>query len=120
MASKNVDNAILAISMVAAFFALGLFATGNLLALGPLVVSILGFVYLTVDADQIDQWLESFRLQAGADADEDALTLLRQRYARGEIDQAEFEDRLNDLIETETIEQAVNHRDETPITERTQ
>ncbi len=48
------------------------------------------------------------------------LTLLRQRYARDEIDQAEFERRLDDLLETETIEQAANHRDETTIAERSQ
>ena len=38
--------------------------------------------------------------------DEDALETLRNRYARGEIDEAEFERRLEALLETESIDEA--------------
>lgn len=78
MVDENVDNAILAISMVAAFLALGLFAAGNILALSPLLVSILGFVYLTIGVEQIDQWLSSFSSQneISTDSDNEALGLL--------------------------------------------
>lgn len=127
MDNEDVEGGILAVALVASLLGVSLLATGEILALGPLIVGILGFLYLTGDSDQINQWLAS-RTSEWVDSQdgtaintkEDALTILRQRYARGEIDQAEFERRLNDLLETETVEQAANHSDETLITERSQ
>ena len=127
MDNEDVEGGILAVALVASLLGVSLLATGEILALGPLIVGILGFLYLTGDSDQINQWLAS-RTSEWVDSQdgtaintkEDAMTILRQRYARGEIDQAEFERRLNDLLETETVEQAANHSDETLITERSQ
>ncbi|MFD1640644.1 SHOCT domain-containing protein [Halohasta litorea] len=39
-------------------------------------------------------------------AEEDALETLRNRYARGKIDEAEFERRLDALLETESVDDA--------------
>lgn len=113
------DIGIVAVSIVATLLGLGMLASGQILAFGPLLLGVLGFVYLKTDSDPIDQWLNA-RDGASTDTEVDALTVLRRRYARGELDQAEFERRLDDLLETETVEQATNHREETPITERSQ
>ena len=45
-------------------------------------------------------------------------TNLAVRYARGEIDEDEFERRLNDLLETETVDQAEERYEESLIEER--
>lgn len=52
----------------------------------------------------------------------DPISILRERYARGEIDEAEFERRVERLIETDTIEAAKrsreHERDREPAVER--
>ena len=50
------------------------------------------------------------RVAAGEDPEADALESLRERYARGEIDEAEFEARLELLLETETVSEAEAYR----------
>jgi uncharacterized membrane protein len=42
---------------------------------------------------------------------DDVLAILRERYARGELDDTEFEQRVDRLLETGTIEHAREHRD---------
>ncbi len=49
--------------------------------------------------------------KAGADEQQDALDTLRERYARGEIDEAEFERRVDLLLANETIEDAKVQRE---------
>lgn len=46
------------------------------------------------------------RKRATRDPEEDALASLRARYVRGEIDEAEFEERLELLLETESVTEA--------------
>jgi hypothetical protein len=42
--------------------------------------------------------------ESGASPDDDPLATLRNRYARGEIDEVEFEQRLERLLETEDVD----------------
>lgn len=43
---------------------------------------------------------------------DDVLSILRERYARGELDETEFEQRVERLLATETIEHAREYRDQ--------
>lgn len=117
MVNGVVDFAILAVSIVAVLLGVTMLAAGEVVALAPLILGLLGFAYLKTDINQISDWGSS---QSNSDTDpqEEALTILRERYARGEIDQDEFERRLDDLLETETVEQAEQHQKKTPIRER--
>lgn len=49
--------------------------------------------------------------------DEEALETLRNRYARGEIDEVEFERRLEALLETESVGEAVEYTNREPARE---
>jgi len=50
-------------------------------------------------------------------ADEEALETLRNRYARGEIDDAEFEQRVEVLLETESVDDAAAYAAREKISE---
>jgi len=50
-------------------------------------------------------------------SEEEALETLRNRYARGEIDEAEFEQRLEALLETESVDEAVEYTNREPARE---
>jgi len=117
MEGKAVDAAILAIAMTAVLFGITMLAGGEVFALAPLILGLLGFAYLKADDDPISQWMGS-QDDTATDLKEDALSVLRQRYARGEIDENEFERRLNDLLKTETVDQAEEHYEESLIKER--
>jgi uncharacterized membrane protein len=117
MGSATVDHAILAFSMVAALLGVTMLAAGELFALGPLLVGMLGFAYLKAEDVSFGRSSRS-NDEAATGSQEDALAVLRDRYAHGDIDRAEFERRLDDLLETETVERAREYRDEAPVRER--
>mgnify|MGYP000044192952 FL=1 len=76
--------------------------------------------YLRRDGEVTDADAAS---QDGRDVD-DALSTLRERYARGELSEAAFESKLTALLETETPEEARDRlrreraRDDPPTTEQ--
>lgn len=117
MVNEAVDRAILGISIVAVLLGVTLLAAGEVFALTAIIIGVLGFAYLKTDVDQIRDGGSS-QSSSETDSQEDALTILRERYARGEIGQDEFERRLDDLLETETVEQVEQHHEKTPIKER--
>ncbi|MEA1931005.1 MAG: SHOCT domain-containing protein [Euryarchaeota archaeon] len=88
----------------------------GLLALGVpwfWVVFPVGFGGLLPVAMGVTKWYEQRQtdhhtptLESTTTAEEEALETLRNRYARGEIDEAEFERRLEALLETESVEDA--------------
>ncbi|WP_436929261.1 SHOCT domain-containing protein [Halosimplex halobium] len=82
---------------IALLFLGGEIGVGAVAALG--VVTFLAAIFLS---DPIEALLRS----GGSDDDAttDPVDELRQRYARGEIDEAEFEQRLDRLLETENVE----------------
>ena len=117
MVNDVVDLAILAISITVALLGVRGLVAGEVFAFAVLLIGILGFVYLKTGFEQIGEQDGS---QANSDTatEEDALTVLRERYAHGEIDQEGFEQRLNNLLEAETIEQVEQRQEKTPIRER--
>ena len=88
----------------------------GLLALGVpwfWVVFPVGFAGLLPVALGVTKWYEqrqtdhrTHQSESTTTTEEDVLETLRNRYARGEIDEAEFERRLEALLETESIDEA--------------
>lgn len=78
------------------------------------VVFVLGFVTVLPASIKLAEWYESRETgeESGSEASEEAdgqqaaLATLRERYASGEIDEAEFERRVERLLETESVEDA--------------
>jgi uncharacterized membrane protein len=64
------------------------------------VVFVIGFAGVLPMVPTLTAWYES-RSQSSTE-ESDPLDALRDRYARGEIDEAEFERRLDALLETES------------------
>lgn len=114
MVDGAVDRAILAVSIIAALLGITMLASGEVVALAALIVGIAGFAYLKTDREQARHWIRSQRNGEG-DPKEETLALLRRRYARGEIEQDEFERKLDDLLETETIERAEKRQEKERI-----
>src|SRR5699024_6468093 len=109
------------VSIIAFLFGIVQLGTGTLFGVFPILIGVVGLLYLAGGGERIGEWLDT-RTTADTtadDASEDALTTLRQRYARGEIDHAEFERRLNELLETETVSDVASRNDER-LVERSQ
>jgi len=119
MGVRTADNVILGVAIVTTVLSILMLSGPILPAFGLLVAGILGIIYSTVGADWIDHCLNT-QDSRSTSSERDALATLRQQYARGEIDEREFERRLDTLLESETIEQAASYRNEEPITERSQ
>ncbi|MFC7133682.1 MULTISPECIES: SHOCT domain-containing protein [Salinibaculum] len=117
MVDGPVDHAILAISIIAVLLGVTMLAGGGLTALAPIFFGLLGFAYLKADFEHLRAWIGS-RDESDVDEAEDALAVLRSRYASGELDHDEFERRLEDLLETETVEQAENRQQHERVRER--
>lgn len=112
---------VVPVSIIAFLFGIVQLGTGTLFGVFPILIGVVGLLYLAGGGERIGEWLDT-RTTADTtadDASEDALTTLRQRYARGEIDHAEFERRLNELLETETVSDVASRNDER-LVERSQ
>ncbi|UOO96048.1 SHOCT domain-containing protein [Halococcus dombrowskii] len=112
---------VVPVSIIAFLFGIVQLGTGTLFGVLPILIGVVGLLYLAGGGERIGEWLDT-RTTADTtadDASEDALTTLRQRYARGEIDHAEFERRLNELLETETVSDVASRNDER-LVERSQ
>ena len=82
------------------------------------MVFVLGFAVATPltallvgDDEERERWAETGRADGTAERSaprdrEDALDLLRERYARGELDDVEFERKVERLLETESVAEA--------------
>ena len=76
------------------------------------LVFVIGFVAVLPAATKLAEWYESRSTDADETEPEDddeqasALATLRDRYASGEIDEAEFECRVERLLETESVADA--------------
>ena len=91
----------------------------GLLALGVpwfWVVFPVGFAGLLPVAMGVTKWYEQRQTDhhtsgsgSTTTAEEEALETLRNRYARGEIDETEFERRLEALLETESVDDAEDY-----------
>jgi uncharacterized membrane protein len=69
------------------------------------VIFIVGFAGVLPAAVKLAEWHES-RSEAASGTENDPLESLRARYANGEIDEAEFERRVERLLETESETEA--------------
>ncbi|PSP49882.1 hypothetical protein BRC60_05910 [Halobacteriales archaeon QH_1_68_42] len=76
------------------------------------LVFVIGFVAVLPAATKLAEWYESRSTDVNETEPEDddeqasALATLRDRYASGEIDEAEFERRVERLLETESVADA--------------
>ena len=67
------------------------------------IIFVVGFAGVLPAAVQLTRWHESRReSQSQSHTESDPLESLRERYASGEIDEAEFERRVEQLLETES------------------
>lgn len=89
------------------------------------VVFIIGFAGVLPVARKLVSWYESRPTSTEEDAtvetsdEQTALERLRERYAQGEIDETEFERRVERLLETESLDEAETFYHDAPSTEQT-
>jgi uncharacterized membrane protein len=114
---------VIPVSLLAFVIGIGQIAFGTLLGIIPLLIGVIGVVYRSGGIAQItgeNNYENTERTQQDEVPTEDALAIIRNRYARSEIDQTEFDRRLDHLLETETLEGAADYRDREPTVERSQ
>jgi len=111
------DNVILVVAVATTVLGISMLTGPLLPAIGLIIAGVLGVVAIVADVDRIGDRFD-FPDGTSTEPEDDAVAVLRRRYARGEIDEVEFESRLDDLLEAETVEQAANHHDDEPIAER--
>lgn len=71
---------------------------------GGLLPAAVGFVQWYASQGELESDAERERGEETTDVGDGALATLRDRYARGEIDEEEFERRLGALLETESLD----------------
>jgi uncharacterized membrane protein len=104
-----VGGLVTALTMLAAFGSLALGVEGWWIFF---VVGFAGVLPLAVGLTRLyEARRETESASVPADADEDALAALRRRYAEGEIDEVEFEHRVERLLETESVADAREYVD---------
>jgi uncharacterized membrane protein len=118
--SEPAQAVVMGVSIIALLFGVVQLGTGTLFGVLPILIGIIGVIYLDGGLHQVAEWIKQEPpLDATQETPkEDALAVLRERYARGELTQEEFERRLEELLETETISDAADHCDREPLTER--
>jgi uncharacterized membrane protein len=109
--STNIDAVVFVGSILIAGGTIMVLVMNAPLAIVPLSIAALGLAYVTLDVSQLTRWVAS-PTTTSLDPDREAVTLLRQRYAREEIDDEEFNRRLAILLETQTIEQANQYHEQ--------
>jgi uncharacterized membrane protein len=100
---------------------LGLAALTAVLSLGalPAVVTIVGWFIVAPVLAILTYYEDDAESEADPEDAADPVATLRERYARGELTEAEFERRLDTLLETEGTEQPSDRdRERTVIEER--
>lgn len=98
---KMIDRMILLVSTLAIFFGIVMLTTGQIAALAPLLIGLLGFAYLKKDGGEAATKIDSID-DSSVSKDQEALDALRSRYARGELTEDQFEQKLEQLLETDT------------------
>ena len=95
---------------------LGLSALTAVLSLGvlPAVVTIVGW-FIVAPVLAILTYYDDEADDADVESD-DPVAALRERYARGELTEAEFERRLDQLLETENVERSAGDERERTLT----
>lgn len=113
---KQVDNIVLVgigFFLTAIVGGVLLVLAGQGYALFPFLIILLAFAYAAVEEGFVEKIRSDDTSRTAEKAvdrsEEDPLSVIRERYARGEIDEGEFERKLDQLLETETIDQ-VKHR----------
>lgn len=107
------ENAVSIVSTLVTAVWLGAMFTGQSWWLAAMLVGYIAVVPITAmlfgDDEDREEWLDRDADEESTDrsADEETpLETLRRRYAEGELSEAQFERKLDQLLETETVEAA--------------
>lgn len=89
---------------------------GGMVQFVPLVLVVSGLAYLATELFTSGLTEAAFE-STGSDDSEEALEALKRRYAAGEIEEMEFERRLETLFETETVADAKGRVEQTSVSD---